>query len=76
MRLEQLLDSPWLGKALMWAGASVLASACLMLFLPGLIDVADDDAISRVVVESIKVSMVFYEVVAGLKVTIICWPII
>jgi len=52
MRLEQLLDSPWLGKALMWAGASVLASACLVLFLPGLIDVADDDAISMVVVEA------------------------
>ena len=51
MKLQQILDSSWLGGALMLAGACVLGGLCLVVFLPGWISLTDNDATAAVVAE-------------------------
>jgi len=49
MRLKQIMGGSWLGGALLAAGACVLAGLCLVLFMPGWVQLADDDDASETV---------------------------
>ena len=51
MKLQRILDSSWLGGALILAGACVLGGLCLVVFLPGWISLTDNDATAAVVAE-------------------------